>query len=323
MIKYVLFIIFVLFLAVIYQKYILKYNLDNKMEDYMLIEKYFLSEDAKLQEFSNNKDIIWIYIDNKKNSRDWLSFYSRSSEKLNRPYILSCVESIINKCGNNFKIVLLDSNSFKKILPNWNVDMDLVSGSTKENVVNLGILKIMYKYGGIKLPSSTIAIKNLKYIYDISLQNKSCFCVEEINKSLYREFDKYVPGLNIIGCKKGCNIIKELILFYKNILKTDNTDNFKISGEIHKKMDNYCKDKKMNLINGKYFGIKDNDNKPVNIHMLMGETYIDFMDQMVALYIPNDELIQINNYGWFSKLSQIELRDCNNIICKHLLLGEC
>ena len=29
------------------------------------------------------------------------------------------------------------------------------------------------------------------------------FCVEEINRSLYNEFENFVPGLNIIGCKKN------------------------------------------------------------------------------------------------------------------------
>ena len=50
----------------------------------------------------------------------------------------------------------------------------------------------------------------------------------------------------------------------------------------------------MNLINGKYFGIKDKKGMVVDIHSLMGTTFIDFLDEMVCLYIPNDILIKIN-----------------------------
>ena len=121
---------------------------------------------------------------------------------MNCPYKLSCIESIINKCGNSFKIIFININSFKKLLPNWNVDMDLISGTVKENVIHLGLMKLLYKYGGLKLPCSTVVIHDLKSIYKKGLSNKGCFCVEEINRSLYNEFEHFVPGLNIVVVKK-------------------------------------------------------------------------------------------------------------------------
>lgn len=322
MLKYVLFIIFILFLAVIYKKYDLKYDF-LKEEEYDLIQKYFFNDSMNIPEISNKKDIIWIYVDNDKNSRKWLSFYSRNSNNLNCPYLVSCIESVINKCGNNFKIILIDTNSFKKLLPDWNVDMDLISGVVKENVINLGILKLLYKYGGLKIPSSTVVIKNLKSIYKKSLKKHNCFCVEENNRSLYKEFENFVPGLNIFGCRKKNGVVGELIHFYEDLLKTNNTDSIKINGEINKKLDEYCGNDKMNLINGKYFGIKDKNERPMTIHLLMGSTYIDFIKDMKCLYVPHNDIMKINKYGWFLTISQQDLRECKNIICKHLLLGEC
>ena len=322
MVKYVLFIIFILFLAVIYKKYDLKQDFD-KLQEYDLIQKYFFNDKMNISKISTNKDIIWVYIDNNKNARKWLSFYSRNSTNMNCPYILSCIESIINKCGNSFKIILVDSNSFKKLLPNWNVDMDLISGVVKENVINLGLMKILYKYGGLKIPSSTVAIQDLKGIYKKGIAKNGCFCVQEINRSLYNEFENFVPGLNIVGCKKNNIVIKDLILFYENMLRTNNTDSIKINGLIHEKLTRYCDDAKMNLLNGKFFGIKDKNGKPTDIHLLMSNTYIDFKNDMKCLYVPHNDLMKINKYGWFLTLSQKDLRECKNIICKHLLLGEC
>lgn len=322
MLQYVLFIIFMLFLAVIYKKYDLKQDFD-KDGEYNLIQKYFFNDKMDIPKISKNKDIIWVYVDNDKNARKWLSFYSRNTTNMNCPYILSCIESIVNKCGNSFKIILIDTNSFKKLLPDWNVDMDLISGIIKENVINLGIMKLLYKYGGLKLPSSTIVIDDLKGIYEKGLKKTNCFCVEEVNRSLYNEFENFVPGLNIIGCRKNNNIIKKLIYFYETLLRTNNTDSIRINGLIHEKTNEYCNSGKMNLINGNFFGIKDSNKKPIDIHSLMSMNYIDFIKDMKCLYIPHKDIIKINKYGWFLTISQKDLRECKNIICKHLLLGEC
>ena len=312
MVRYILFIIFMLFLAVIYKKYDLKNKLNDKASEYDLIQKYFFNKNDDFPEISKDKNIIWIYIENEKDSK-----------KAHCPYILWCIESIINNSGNDFKIILIDTDSFKRLLPDWDINFDIISNPIKENFINLGILKILYKYGGIKLPNSCILLKNLSKIYNYSLSENDSFCVEENNKSLYNEFENYVPGLNIYGCKKNSEVINNLIKYYENIILKDNTNNFKITGQIHKKLDFYCKNKKMNLVNGKFFGIKDEDNTPVNVDRLMSSKYINFTKKMVLLYIPNDDLKKINKYNWITKISQTDLRQCNNIICKYFILGGC
>ena len=42
-------------------------------------------------------------IDKELNSRNWETFYSRSTKKLNQPYKLFTLQSIINKCGKDHK----------------------------------------------------------------------------------------------------------------------------------------------------------------------------------------------------------------------------
>ena len=63
---------------------------------------------------------------------------------------------------------------------------------------------------------------------------------------------------------------------------------------------------------------KDKNGKPTDIHLLMSNTYIDFKNDMKCLYVPHNDLMKINKYGWFLTLSQKDLRECKNIICKIL-----
>ena len=44
-------------------------------------------------------------------------FGSRLTEDLNRPYLYLCMKSMIDKCGGDFNICLVDDDTFGKILP--------------------------------------------------------------------------------------------------------------------------------------------------------------------------------------------------------------
>ena len=43
---------------------------------------------------------------------------------MNKEYINLCLSSIINKCGRDFDIMLLDIDSFSILLNDWNIDLN-------------------------------------------------------------------------------------------------------------------------------------------------------------------------------------------------------
>ena len=93
--KYVVMFIILTGVGILYEKY-KKHNksIDVK-NDYKLIQRYLLNEDA-LPLGLNKKPILWIHIDREKNARYWDSFYSRGNDCLNQPYINLLVKNIIN-----------------------------------------------------------------------------------------------------------------------------------------------------------------------------------------------------------------------------------
>lgn len=180
--------------------------------DYEMIKKYLLN-DSPLYGF--NKPKIWIHTDYHINARIWKDFYSRNTTDLNQPYIHLTVKTIINHCGNDFNICLIDDETFSKLIPTWDIDLNTVADPMKSQIREIGLLKLIYYYGGMVLPNSFICLKNLKQLYNDGLKDTNMFVCEKINNSVnllkHRQNPLFVPGLNIYGANKNSDTVKELI----------------------------------------------------------------------------------------------------------------
>ena len=92
-----------------------------------LIQKYLLKKKSstKFPEslFNITKPIIWIHINYEINTREWENFYSRNTKCLNQPYINLLVKNTINKCQDNFHVIIIDDSAFSDLLPNWNLEI--------------------------------------------------------------------------------------------------------------------------------------------------------------------------------------------------------
>ena len=54
----------------------------------------------------------------------------------------------------------------------------------------------------------------------------------------------------------------------------------------------------------------------------MGNTFITFSPNKYAIYIPGDEILSRTKYEWFARLSQQQLRNCDTIAAKQLLIAQ-
>ena len=162
-------ILLLLAVGFLYNKFQLNVEKDDKVHELNIIKKYLLNEQDyyTIQQLSAiKKPIIWIHIEYDRNLRKWESFGSRSSEELNQDYLYLTLRSIINKCSDYFHVILIDDYSFDTLLEDWNVDLRKVGNVQKENIRCLGLMKVLYKYGGIMMEPSFILFKTLKPIYD-------------------------------------------------------------------------------------------------------------------------------------------------------------
>lgn len=301
--------------GILYERYIKKYFPDKELDKYDLIKKHLLNDNS-------NKPILWVHTDYKINSIKWENFYSRNTKDLNQEYIKLCVESIIKYCGSSFNICLIDDEAFDRLLPDWNIDLEKVSNPIKNNLRLLGQLNLLHKYGGIMIPNSTIIFKDLKELYDNSLELKDMFVGEMVNRNISNNILRFMPNTNILGCLKGSNNMKELINYLEILISKDNSSETKILGNIEKKLFDMSNKKKIQIISGKLIGTKTDDDKEILIDDLLNNSYINLHKNIYCICIEKDKLNKRVKYNWFIKLNKDEILKSNIMLGKYLLISK-
>ena len=189
----------------------IKQGLSSNDAENELIRKYLLNESPL---YGMNRPKLWIHSTYEKNARQWKDFYSRNTTDLNQPYIHLTIKSIINHCGRDFNICLIDDETFSKLIPTWEVNLSTLAEPHKSMYREIGMLQLIYLYGGIVVPNSFICMKNLMPLYEDTTEGRP-FVTEEINRTsnIVSKKDNltFMPSIKFMGGRKGCPEIKKML----------------------------------------------------------------------------------------------------------------
>ena len=308
-------------IGVFYRRYDDKLIKESKERNDDAIREYLLTDPDSLGAVSVTRPILWIPIVYTYNARKWSSFGSRSSSDLNQPYIYLVVKSIIKYCKDKFHICLVDDNSYKKLMPDWNYDPQTTPEPVMEYARKLAVVKLLRRYGGMTVPPSFLCMKDLHGIFEQSLEDKhSMFVCEEINKSC-SSTDEYVTGMSVMGCHQESSAMKELEVFIEKKIRSDHTRNLGITGEIG----SFCNDlihmEKCSRVNAELLGVRDQNGRRVQVEELLGSSHIDFTSHVYGILIPSDDILSRTSYQWFARLSGEQVLKSNTIIGKYILVA--
>ena len=302
----------------LYNRYKKQTEDDEGMKQYELVKKYLLNDSSLAK---SKKPIIWIHMTYEVNARWWPSFNSRNSDCLNQPYIYLTLKSIIDKCGNNFNICMIDDDTFANILPGWAVDLNLVANPIKSKLRELALAKVLYNYGGVVVPNSFICFQNLIDTYNTYTSNNKMFVGELVDRNSTSQQVNFFPNTKFMGCEKENSTMKDYIAYLETMNSTDYTDESNFLGAYGR----WCNEKivngEMNLLTADKLGMKDTLGKPVTIERLMGNTYIDLPGTVKGLYIPADEILKRSAFQWFARLSAKQALASDTIISKYLVIS--
>tara|TARA_B110000046_G_scaffold109846_1_gene117132 strand:+ start:7746 stop:8705 length:960 start_codon:yes stop_codon:yes gene_type:complete len=316
MIKYLSTFIILTILGILYDKYKKNFTNDDELDKYDLIQKFLLngSED-------NNKPILWLHNSGEINARNWESFYSRSSSDTNQPYISLCLESIVKHCRKSFNICLIDDDSFIKLLPRWNIIINRLASPIKEHVRSLAMAQLLYKYGGMCLPITTIVLKDLHPLYANGIKNKGCFVGETINRNISSTYTATYANKDIMGCAPGAQAVKKYIQQLELLNSRDYTNEVEFCGDINMFLSNLSTKNEINILPGEMFGAKDENNNNVLIDDLLGDTFINFKTNITCIVLLNSDIQGRIKYGWFNRLSREQVLNARTMVSKQLLIA--
>ena len=194
MFRYFTMFIFMTLLGYLYEKYRLKNDENEELAKYDAVKRFLLNEDDLL----SSKPIMWIFNDYEVNARSWPSFFSRNTTHLNQPYIELCVQSIIKNCGDTFNICLIDDESFSKLIPDWDIDFNRLSNPVKKHMRLLALSRLLYYYGGLAIPNSTIVLKDLMPTFKENLKEHDAFTFEIVNRGSTSTYTSFFPTCKFI-----------------------------------------------------------------------------------------------------------------------------
>ena len=288
-------------------------------DTYEAIQKYLLDGDTLGK---SKKPIMWIHVPYEYNSRRWLSFGSRSSFELNQPYLYLTVRSIIKQCDESFTICIIDDTSFKRLLPEWNINMTSISDPILSNMRMLGMMKLLHYYGGMVCPLSFVCLKDLHEMYVKGTRGDKMFVCEVVDRNSTSSDMDFFPNLSFCGAPKQCETVRELCNFIQRTASHDYTADVKFLGEY----DRWCKQRiengRINLIDGAEIGTKTVDEKQIIIDDLMSNHYLDLYRGAYGIYIPSEEVLSRRKFEWFARMSAKQVMESDTIIGNYILLSQ-
>jgi hypothetical protein len=307
-------LIIVVFLAYLYKRYETKY-LYQTYDENSDIRKYLLGKLTREEIGSIRKPLLWIYVPHEYNSRNWLSFGSRSSYELNQPYLYLTTKSIMNHCNNDFHIIIIDDSSFPKLLEDWSYGTTTLDANKRL----FGLMRIIHTYGGVLTPISFVCFKSLIDLYYTGTRNNKMFVVENVNsKSLVDA--KFVPSPYFMGALKRNELLQSFIDYLRNIIDNDYTFGNKITGKVPEWLLRQQASGALNVIRGYEVGVMTKDEKPVLVDDLMGTSYINIdLYNSYGIWVPSEDILNRTNYQWFARLSEEQVVLSNVILSKYLV----
>ena len=289
-------------------------------DEYDLIKKYLLNESPL---YGMNKPKIWIHTKYDINARNWIESHSRNTHNLNQPYLHLTIQSIIDHCGDDFHVCLIDDKTFSNLIPGWDVDVSNLAEPMKSQIRELALAKLIYLYGGMLVPNSFICTKNLKSIYADGLYGGRPFVCEAINRTAnlleQKQKTQFIPSLYFMGAKRDDPTIYELVEYLKSRnISLHSSHERTFLGDSSQWCLAAIRNQKMNLIGGERIGIKTKDRKQILLEDLMEEKDLDLSPDCCGVYIPADEVLIRTKYQWLAFISKQELLKSDIAIARYI-----
>jgi hypothetical protein len=270
-------------------------------DDDKIIRQYLLGNGV----FDKVKPLIWIHLDYPINSRDWLTFYQRNTRALNKPYVYLCIANIIH-LATNYNVCVIDDTSFKKLL-DWDVDLDMIADPMKKRIRMEAMAKLLYEYGGNIVPSSFLPLRQLNL--------SGNYVGFKRDRSGFSNTMMYMPSVEFMGCSRRCQVMYELCRYLEG-LNSDLSGRTDFENDVGKWLYQRVLEGRLDRLGEECLGFKDINGKDVLVDDLLRMGTIEYGDEVMGLWIPDDEIMNRVAYDWFMKMSVSDILKGNIAISR-------
>jgi hypothetical protein len=266
-----------------------------------------------------SKPILWIFVPQHINSRNWKDFYSRNSNDLNLPYLYITLKSIIDHCSSSFNILFINQESFTTLLPEWHVKFEFLTEPIKDHFIQLGMHKLLLEYGGMSMPCSFLCTRDLIDLYHTGIQMYDIFVIENVNASVSSDKSPFLPDCTMMGCIKNHPLMEELVYYETKLYNHDLTSQSDFNGDVNVWLTEKHLEYQIVLIDGTYIGVKRCDKSQVLLgELLSTKRDLRLLPTMYGILIPYKQLLSQLSYQWFIRMSTTQILESELSLVKYI-----
>jgi hypothetical protein len=295
---------------------------ETKDRDAEIIRQYLLN-DSPL--YGYNRPKLWIHSKYETNARKWKDFQSRNTTDLNQPYIHLVIQTIIDQCGEDFNVCLIDDDSFKTLIPYWDVEVSTLAEPFRSHIREIGMTQLLYIYGGLVVPNSFVCGKNLIDMYRRAVDENRPFVCENINRTanLVKNPNRpvYLPDINMMGAPKNDPVIKDFLGYLK---MRNQTIHFSSEFDFLGDTSNWCLDAvregKMGIVRAELVGVKSQNKRPIHLEDLLEDSALFLSPAAYGVWVPRDEMLRRPKFQWFAALSAADVLKSHTFLSRYIIL---
>jgi len=302
-------------------KYRQTFVTEEAKDEYELVQKYLLNDSVL---YGKNRPKIWIHSKYEVNARQWKNFMTRNSTDLNQPYLYLTVQSIVNHCGKDFNICLIDDESFGKLIPSWTISLSNIPEPARSRYRQIAMVQLLKIYGGLLVPNSFLCLRSLKEMYDQGISRNTPFILEKRKQTSNATNRKpFEPDVTMMGSLKDDPFLDDMLT---EMLRIEKKGHFSKEMEFDGSLENWCLlqsyEQNVQLLDGKSIGIKMKNGKPIFIEDWMGETFLELENvSLFGIHIPREELLNRVKFQWFTILPYEDVMKTTTILSKYFKMS--
>jgi hypothetical protein len=292
----------------LYDKYNSKRMREKHIDQYDIVRRHLLG--VETLHLEPHKPTIWMHIAYETNDRTWTSFHSRNSRAVNLPYAMCAMASLVRHCSGDFNVCFLNDESFKHVIPHWEVDVSRLSGETQALARTLAMTKILHKYGGMCVPFGALVTRSLLPLYDemTSSPGADMFACELETSHLRSHGLHTFVSHKCMGCLPRSKAMKELSSEVEILMSNDYTSASVFEGTLDKQLHRLVTEGRVRVVGGRAVGKVDANDEVVTLDRLFERTAVPFdFEQLVMVYVDLEALKRRRKYDWFLHASADEL----------------
>tara|TARA_A100001015_G_C15011296_1_gene723222 strand:+ start:1324 stop:2319 length:996 start_codon:yes stop_codon:yes gene_type:complete len=323
--RYVMTVALLLAVSVLYEKYKASEARTDPDSDYNIVRKYLLGGQG---ESKPGLPVIWIHAGDNINPRWWPTFGSRNTRCLNQPYEMLTVASIVRECRRDFSVCVIHDRDFKELVPGWTADLDQIADPLRTNMRKLALARLLQAWGGLLVPSTFLAFRSLKPVYDSACAAPGQMVACEIQEEMGRGPPDGGPGRHtryprprFMGCVAGSKAMGEYAAFLEHINTTDHTAESAFRGEEAMWCLRAAQKGIIATVPPELLGVEDAKGQPIGVERLLGTSYVPLCSGAFGLYVPAQDLRRRTAYGWFSRQSTLQALGSDTALGKYLLVA--